>query len=120
MPSAVVSPLTPAFVTVHGRLFVEIRAASTAGKLSPIDGVTARLSPRTTTRRSVSDAADGADGFEPHAATRQSGSTQASARWRSFDSTVVIHIRMRECRPQAPGCRGIFFVHLCDITVQGT
>jgi len=27
---------------------------------------------------------------------------------------------MRECRPQAPGGRGIFFVHLCDIAVQRT
>jgi len=75
-----VSPLTLALATVHGRLSPAIRVSSTAGKLSGIDGVTARLSPSTTTRRTVADAREGADGLAPHAASRQTAIAQATGR----------------------------------------
>ena len=89
-------------MTVHGRPAPATRVCSTAGKLSLTDGVTARLSPRTTTCRTVAgvDAAVGAEGLDPHAATRQVASRQANARSRSCCCTRVLHIRMREARPQ--------------------
>src|SRR5207253_2388631 len=85
-PSTVVSPLTPALTTVQRRRCASTRACSCDGKLSSIDGDTARLSPSTTTRRIGVGIADGDVGVsrEPHAAVTSSSSAD-----RNFQRAMV-------------------------------
>src|SRR4029079_648267 len=82
-PSAVVSPNTPWFLTIHPGCVAFSRCCSTAGNPSATDADTARLSPRTTMSRAAGDGDVGVRP-EPHAALpAKAASAQIPIRGRS-------------------------------------